>query len=892
MSSIPRPENNAHRTLVLRQFFRDNGWIAGLYENYKYYVLLIADYIGGRAVDPSREYDVCKKERATYEYSIVAGGVVMCTIPAMTPHGYFVIDGSEKVVIIQEVRLRQELFAAPDATCELFLDGAHVPIRLRMVDDSIIEFDTSMIRNNIRDIKSIGLYEVLFLMFMHDVPEEEKYTQLYTLLHQYCPEHADACTVYMYSSRKGIGGMIMNEDRETVRMKMFGNRGNSIIISTLVTMVVACVKVHLGLEQPSDRDDYFFKCLKTPGETVYRAFRQCVSSCKNPKNLKHSVKNSIDTFIKRGDVVMSGRTYSKMAIQLSDRSSIDVLSCVRKVQMPCDENSPNVQMRQIHLSQMGYICPCETPDGKTVGITKSLACCCLISTKVDIAGWIASYSSEVDGGLMLIVDGVVVGWSNEDDVGTLKESYPTVSVVTSSNIVRVRTSAGRPLRPLMSMQHGLVDWNNPDIVYLDPAECKVSKIATVDYNGDWRSFTHMEIHPCTMLGLAASLIPFPEHNQSARNVFSSSMIKQAMQMNHNLEKSCYTLQRPIVNTVIGSAVGYDDNPNGVNLVVCIMSINGFNQEDAVIVKKSAVDRGLFSSVVRKTTFVTVDNPWKRVGELSILHGGAERMLTDVTSMLASPKITNVAETFIENGRSKVSITMKAHRTLRLGDKMSSRHGQKGVVGMLMDEADMPFDKDGITPDIIINPHAIPSRMTVGQLLESVLGKSACMSGTFVDGTPFIDRDVDKIAQMGDTERLTLGTTGEMVQTPVAMGIVYYMALRHQAEDKVYVRSSGPKSILSRQPISGRSKNGGLRFGEMEYDCLISHGASDLITEVSESSDMVDAPYCDTCKIVTDVFDTPCRLCGHATVCRRVPFSYVVMKDLFLASNMYVRTENE
>lgn len=934
------------KTSVIRQFFRDNGWIAGLYENYKYYVSLIADHIGGRVIDPPCSYDVCKNERTTYEYSIVAGGIVTCTIPAMTSQGYFVIDGSEKVVIIQEVRLLLQLFVAQDATCELFVEGAHVPVRLRMVDDSVIELDTSMIRNEMRNIKSVGLHEVLLFMFMHEVPEKEKYARLYELLQHYCPEHADACTVYMYSSRKGIGGMVMDKDRETIRMKLFGNRSNEVIISTLVTMVVACVKVHLGGGQPSDRDDYLFKCLRTPGETVYRTFKQCVSSCKNPNNLKHSVKNSIYTFIKRGDVIMSGRTYSKMAIQLSNRSSIDVLSCVRKVQMPCDENSPNVQMRQIHPSQMGYICPCETPDGKTVGITKSLACCCLISTKTDITGWITSHRLDTkpsqqilsktvrnpsgllcqrsssrefltdyfvkgdglsassqsericwDGrgvrnelvGLMLIVDDVVIGWCNKESVHTLKKSYPTVSVVASNSIVRVRTSAGRPLRPLLSVEHGPADWNDPNIVYLDPAECRVSKIASLHYDGDWRAFTHIEIHPCTMLGLAASLIPFPEHNQSARNVFSSSMIKQAMQMNPSLEKSCYTLQKPVVNTVIGSAVGYDENPNGVNLVVCIMSLNGFNQEDAVIVKKSAVDRGLFSSVVSKTTSVTVDNPWRRVGELSILHGGAERMLTDATSMLASPKIANVTETPIENGRSKVSITMKAHRTLRLGDKISSRHGQKGVVGMLMDEADMPFDKDGITPDIIINPHAVPSRMTVGQLLESVLGKSACMSGTFVDGTPFIDRDVDAIAQMGDTDRLIMGTTGEMINTPVAMGIVYYMALRHQAEDKVYVRSSGPKSIMSRQPISGRSKNGGLRFGEMEYDCLISHGTSDLLHEVSESSDMVDAPYCNACKIVTDVFDAPCRLCGTTTVRRRLPFSYVVMKDLLLASNVYVRT---
>jgi DNA-directed RNA polymerase beta subunit len=157
--------------------------------------------------------------------------------------------------------------------------------------------------------------------------------------------------------------------------------------------------------------------------------------------------------------------------------------------------------------------------------------------------------------------------------------------------------------------------------------------------------------------------------------------------------------------------------------------------------------------------------------------------------------------------------------------------------------------------------------------------------------------------MGDTERMILGTTGEMIKTPIAVGIVYYMALKHQAADKIYVRSknvssiSTRKSIMSRQPISGRSKGGGLRLGEMEYDCLIAHGASKLVTEVSENSDMVDVPYCNTCKIVTDIFQIPartsglCRLCKTTnTVIKRVPFSYVILKDMLLAANINVQTE--
>jgi DNA-directed RNA polymerase beta subunit len=877
-------------TSILRDFFRREGWIAGLHKNYMQYINMVADLVGGRVCGPTHTPEECMAEQETYQYDIVVGGITMCKIPAMTTGGYFIMQGSEKVIVIQEVRLKTELFtsnAAGIATCEVFLEKAHVPTRISMVDNSVMELDTNMIHNNMRGIKSIGIFELLFHVF------ESNLGHVSYLARSYCAGDADACITYVMSSMRGTGGLSFAEDKETIRYKMFGGMTDAAVVATLVTMVVACVKIHLKLASPSDRDDYVMKCLKTPGETVYRIFKQCVTSCRTPGNLGTSVENHIHTFIKRGDVSIGKRTYTKMSIQLSKRSDIDVMSCVRKVMMPCDENSPNIQMRQIHASQRGFICPCETPEGKTVGITKSLACCCMISTRTDMGDWVSANCEDniFSGCLWVMLDGAAVGWCKQVCIAELKTLYPTASFTVKSNVLNVRAASGRPVRPLLKVEGHPVDRNRPDITYLDPAECEVAKITSTGYGGDWRSFSHMEIHPCTMLGLASSLIPFPEHNQSARNVFSSSMIKQAMQMDTRRDKACYTLQKPVVYTTIGREVGYDESPNGLNLVVCIMSVSGFNQEDAIIVKKSAVERGMFMSVVKNTTSVLVDDPWKTVGTeggISIVHGGTERSLTEVKPMLSSPNVVDVFESAADGGRSKVHVTVKEHRTLNLGDKLSSRHGQKGVVGILMSEEDMPFNAEGITPDIIINPHAVPSRMTVGQLIESALGKAAVIKGAFVDGTPFAKRNANELR--GDTERMTLGTTGEAIESPIAMGIVYYMALKHQAADKMYVRSSGSKSIMSRQPISGRSKGGGLRFGEMEYDCLIAHGASKMVTEVSESSDMVDAPYCIDCHIVTDVFDSKCRLCGKQTVHKRVPFSYVVFKDMMLAANIQVQTK--
>lgn len=970
------------REVILRHWIRHNGWIAGLHENYLYYVHMMADEIGGTIRKPEYSPDECMKYGITYEYSIMINEhtenpICICTIPAMTEEGYFIMQGSEKVVLIQEARLKSEILtyinrqasknenkeiisyyeektdiheskyvpSCSSPCCELFVNSAYVPIRIRLVDDSVIELDTFLIHNNMRGIRSVAIWEVITHIFALDIVD------MSVLLRSYCKKFDDdeqtynVCMTYIIASTRGTGGLSVEDDRETIRYKMFGGmEDDQCVVATLITMIVACVRAKLDESQVSDRDDYYLKRLKTPGETVYGMFKYCISKCKKASSLKSSIENYVHTFIKRGDITIGGRSYNKMSIQLSRRSDIDVLSSVRKVMVPCDENSTKIEMRQIHHSQMGFICPCETPEGKTVGIMKSLALTCLISTKTDMSAWAKEITRNYhttllcdsrvseserpfnsEGSAWVIVDGAVVGWCKKPDsekntfVHDLKCKYPTVSVTLNRNIIKIRAEGGRPIRPLVVVKDHPVDWNSAiELQYLDPVECRPenSNIADMGYNGNWKAFTHMEIHPCAMLGLAASLVPFPEHNQSARNVFSSAMIKQAMQMCGS-EKTCDTLQRPLVQTIVGRAVGYDDSPNGINLVTCLMSLNGFNQEDAIIIKKSSVDRGLFASTARYSTTVTVDNPWHIIGlgqqseaahtslqQFAVLHGGTERTMTEVAPLLSSknPKIIQTKYTIDEkSGKTKLKLVMSAHQTLQQGDKLSSRHAQKGVVGLLMNDEDMPFtSRDGIIPDIIINPHAIPSRMTVGQLIEGVLGKSAAINGTFEDGTPFIrsgKKELEDIMNMRDTERMILGTTGEMIQTPIAVGIVYYMALKHQAADKIYVRSknvssiSTRKSIMSRQPISGRSKGGGLRLGEMEYDCFIAHGASKLVTEVSENSDMVDVPYCNTCKIVTDVFNDVCRLCGTTkTITKRVPFSYVILKDMMLAANINLQTE--
>lgn len=912
------------RVLLVRDFFREYGWIAGIYENYVWHAQRMATLLTGVLTEPEFTEEQCVEDGLTYEYSIRRNDCLVCHIPAMTREGYFIIQGAEKVVLLQEIKLHSDLYVTTNPImCELSLPNAHVPLKVKLIQDSKLYLDTSMIQNDIDKVDSIGIYELLIDMFLDDyVQNEDKITFLSDLVRSYNNKTAEECLIFIFSSRKGEIGFSFEKNKETIREKIFGNLKSPNIVATLITVITACVDIQLGKRLPSNRDHYMFKTIRTPGELIYSLLRKCFQQCKNILNIQTSINTRIYNCMKKGEFIIAGKTYNKMVTQLSKRSLIDKISNIRKIIIPCDENSLNTNMRQIHSSQKGFVCPCETPEGKSVGITKYLASCCLISIDTNISKFIDTQCTNniSPGCIWVIHNGVVVGWCSRENIHKkmyeLKLQYSGVSVVLTNNILLIRTCSGRPLRPVLNLKNKPFDWNTVgrphtvfssdikdiglfysllkkgDIMFVDPTECEYYNIASLTYNGNWKNFKYLEIHPSTMLGLAASMIPFPEHNQSARNIFASSMIKQSMQLVGSEKTSLY-LQKPLVYTLIGKAIGYDENPNGVNLLVAIMSITGFNQEDAIIVNRSAVERGLFMSVAEYTTFVIVDAIWSIVDNddsLSILSGGIEQRIYEIKPMYSKPEIVNIKETVLENGKSKLDIRFREHRTLQLGDKLASRHAQKGVVGLLLNQVDLPFTEEGITPDIIINPHAIPSRMTVGQLLESTLGKASAITGEFQDGTAFLQcnkKEINDILKLRDTETVMLGTTGQMVEQPIAIGFVYYMALKHQSADKVYARSSGVKSLMSRQPIAGRSKGGGLRFGEMEYDCLIAHGASGLITNIAESSDMTDVPYCNKCGQISDIFEESCKFCKSKLVTKKVPFSYIVYKDLMLAANIKI-----
>jgi len=453
------------------------------------------------------------------------------------------------------------------------------------------------------------------------------------------------------------------------------------------------------------------------------------------------------------------------------------------------------------------------------------------------------------------------------------------------------------------------------IEYLDAEEEENAYIA-LNPKDVTPEHTHLEIWPPSILGIAAATIPFAEHNQSPRNAYQAAMVKQALGLyaaNYQLRMDSrshllHYPQKPLVQTRMLNIIGYNERPAGQNMIVAVMSFTGYNMEDAIIMNLSSVERGLARSTFFRTYIteerkyaggledrIEIPSPqvWEYKGAKAyelLDEDGIVKVEAEVKSghvLIGKTSPSRFAEEYRERGigtmrRKDASVTIRHGekgivdsivittsqegyklvkvkvRDLRipeLGDKFASRHGQKGVIGMLIPQYDLPYTVEGITPDLIINPHALPSRMTLGQLMESIAGKVAALRGKEVDGTPFFSESIEDLKKslllmgypLDGTEPMYDGRTGELIGTPIFIGIVYYQKLHHMVADKMHARARGPIQILTRQPTEGRAREGGLRFGEMERDTLIGHGAVALLRErLLESSDRTYIYVCELC----------------------------------------------
>lgn len=450
---------------------------------------------------------------------------------------------------------------------------------------------------------------------------------------------------------------------------------------------------------------------------------------------------------------------------------------------------------------------------------------------------------------------------------------------------------------------------------LEEASARVALSPLVEPTDGWAAYTHCELHASLLAGLCGSCIPFAEFNQAPRNTYQSAMMKQALgvyTLNHPLRMDtvAHTLvspQRPLVTTRVDELIGLSAAPAGVNAIVAIMCYTGQNQEDSVIVNQAALDRGMFRSVkyqthrdeerhnggtdaerFEKATSVDGvvgrrDANYDHVDESGIVAVGARVTVGDVivSKTVSTVEVGEGARKAVKrdksvvlrhdggvvdavlhvanhDGTNLVKVKIRQTRTPIVGDKVSSRMGQKGVIGLALPPEDMPFTADGLVPDIIVNPHALPSRMTIGQLCETLLGILCALDGKCGDGTMFrgtsLEHLCDELEARGYDRhgrvQLHNGFTGEAYESLVFVGPTYYQRLKHMAADKDHARSRGPVHMLSRQPTEGRARDGGLRFGEMERDCVISHGAAEFLRDrLLDNSDASILTLCGTCGLL-------------------------------------------
>lgn len=472
--------------------------------------------------------------------------------------------------------------------------------------------------------------------------------------------------------------------------------------------------------------------------------------------------------------------------------------------------------------------------------------------------------------------------------------------------------------------------------------------------------THLEVTPTALSGVATALVPFGNYNQSSRLIIGSKNQKQAlgfyaanyhirMDMDANL---LHYPQFPLVKTKIHNVVDYDEHPSGQNMIVAVMCYDGYNMEDGVILSKGSVERGLARSTYfrpvsaeelrysgglvdevsvpdkdvkgyrseKEYQFLEGDGiiyPEAKVDEGNVVIGRTspprflnsldEYNLSAATRRESSVALKHgekgvadfVAVTENEEGNRLVQVRLREERIPEIGDKFTSRHGQKGVTGILVPAGDIPFSASGIVPDLIFTPHGISSRMSVSHLLELLGGKVAALSGRFVDGTLFeAEKEADlrkELLSLGfrddGTEIFCDGRTGKQMLAKIYVGNMYYLRLRHMVANKMQSRARGPIQLLTRQPTEGKAKDGGLRLGEMEKDTFIAHGASLLLKERFDS-DKIVLPVCEQCGLVAieDHYKNRkyCLMCGEDVDINYIEMSYAfkLLLDEFRSLGVY------
>ncbi len=770
------------------------------------------------------------------------------------------------------------------------------------------------------------------------------------------------------------------------------------------------LELKLGWITPDDKDHYGNKVIKFAGQMLAdlfsTAFRNLVRDMKyqlERSGQKRGI-NAVAAAIRPG--IITDKLNNAIATgnwgrgrvgvtQLLDRTNyLSTISHLRRIQSPLSRTQPNFEARDLHATHFGRICPSETPEGSNCGLVKNLALSGIISVNVPSEeiveklydlGTVHFFDAKDDlkkDGTRIFVDGRLIGYYKDGlelaeslrDLRRNSKIHPHVGVSfhksdeneDATRRLYVNCNAGRVLRPLIIIKDNkplltqdlldkiskkLLSWTDllrMSVLELIDANEEENCYVTLD-DKDTKKYTHLEVFPPSILGAGASIIPYPEHNQSPRNTYESAMAKQSLGFSTPMmNTSTYVRQHlmlypqvPAVNTKAMKLLGLEDRPAGQNCVVAVLPFDGYNIEDAIVLSQASVDRGLGRTfffriydaeakqypggmrdsfeipnaednirgykgerayrLLEEDGVVASESPVKG-GDILIGKTSPPRFMEEYrefessgpyrrdTSIGVRPSEAGVIDTVVmtqsNEGGKMYKIRARDMRIPEIGDKFASRHGQKGVMGLLAKAEDLPYTAEGMSPDVLINPHAFPSRMTVGMMMESVCGKAASFRGKRFDGSAFVGEKMDEVKKVMDAhdfkysgkEIMYDGRTGKAFPVDVFIGVVYYQKLHHMVADKIHARARGQVQMLTKQPTEGRARGGGLRFGEMERDCLIAYGASMILKDrLLDESDKSDIFVCERCGLVAyhDVKQRKyvCRVCGDKAKVSSVSVAY-------------------
>jgi len=898
--------------------------------------------------------------------------------------GYFIVGGSEKVLIAQEKMNNNQVyvFSKSSLTSKVILES-----EIRSLNEHEIK-STSTLRLHLMNYGDGDMRLHVQLPFIKSTIPAISLFRLFGV------EYSDIATLFdddvlesLYPSfiecnkdtYDNITSKFVNNTIENYVFQIFPNL-DTIKRKTFMFahMIAETMNTFQKKRKEDDRDHFKNKRIDSAGDLMAGLFRQLYKkvhkeiSTQVQKNFENSRMFNL-THIIKSKIVSNGLKYALAtgnwgigSVQgvragvsqvLNRHSYLSTLSHLRRINSPVGKEGKITLPRQLHGSHAYRICPCETPEGGQCGLVKNMALLSLISfgspSEVVINALPQFEVKDLNlcekmnfNETKVFVNGFWVGYHTNPHVLTeqlraLKRNCdfsPETSIVfdRSVNTIRIAVDSGRCLRPLMiinpetkkpfldhkvtqQIENKELTWNDlmskGYIEYVDADEEENTLIAFDDNDINERDvdFTHCEIHPAAMLGICAIFIPYANHNQSPRNIYQSAMGKQAMGLyatnyRERFDSYAHVLlqpQKPLVRTKAYDTFNFDETPTGMNAIVAIACYGGFNQEDSIIMNKSSVDRGMFRSLFIRTyteqqrqhgssckeiiekpletetvglkygNYKKLDHdgiasPGEKLCSDDIVIGKTTTLPTqtekhfckkDSSTMLRHNEEGTVDSVMVstnEQGMQMVKSKVRSYRIPEVGDKFASCHAQKGTIGITLRHEDMPFTEEGIVPDIIMNPHALPSRMTIGQLIECVAGKTSALTGEFSDCTPFDHEHPEvickKLKQLGYDEKgketMYCGYTGEQLKAKIFIGPTYYQRLKHMVRDKQHSRAKGPVQILTRQPVEGRARAGGLRFGEMERDAIIGHGAALFLKErLMDQSDIYRTCVCKVCGII-------------------------------------------